>query len=208
MPTVASWIRECDDQNFRRFFEARAELGLVNARVEHVDLSGMDALLLTGGEDISAGYLRQPVPDPSIIEDPMPHRDAWEFEAARIALEKGLPVFAVCRGHQLLNVALGGTLRLDIPGHNRAETKTANIQPMRYSPVARHRIENVNSSHHQAIDHVAEGLEVEGWSALDDVIEQVRLRNYPFAMGVQYHPERDWIYENLFADFFDHILKR
>ena len=73
---------------------------------------------------------------------------------------------------------------------------------MRYDGKANHRFENVNSSHHQAIDRLADGFEVEAWCADDDVIEQVRLRDYPFALAVQYHPERGKIYDTLFEDFF------
>ena len=102
---------------------------------------------------------------------------------------------------QLLNVALGGTLRLDIPGHNAPEMKDQNIQPLRTDRSAVHRLDKVNSSHHQALDKLGDGLEVEAWCATDDVIEQVRLRDYPFALAVQYHPERGDGYEELFADF-------
>ena len=59
----------------------------------------------------------------------------------------------------------------------------------------------MNSSHHQAVDRLGDGLEVEAWCATDDVIEQMRLRDYPFALAVQYHPERGEGYAPLFADF-------
>jgi putative glutamine amidotransferase len=104
-----------------------------------------------------------------------------------------------------LNVALGGTLKLDIPGHKLAEQKDQDIQLLRYDTTAKHRFDRVNSSHHQAIDHVADGFEVEAWCADDDIIEQVRLRNYPFALAVQYHPERGNIYDALFEDFFARV---
>ena len=210
MPNVASWIRECDDSHFRRFFAKRPDITLFNARTGPVDWAAMDGLLLTGGNDIGAEYLKQEVLDVSLIEEPQPARDAWEFATLPLALHEGKPVFAICKGHQVLNVALGGTLHLDIPGHNLPEMKTGNIQPLRYSPAtpARRRFELVNSSHHQAIDTLGHGLEVEAWCAEDDVIEQVRIRGYPFGLGVQYHPERDWLYEGLFTDFFDHVSKK
>jgi putative glutamine amidotransferase len=59
----------------------------------------------------------------------------------------------------------------------------------------------VNSAHHQAIDQLGDDLEVEAWAAHDGIIEQVRLHKYPFALGVQYHPERSRIYDSLFDDF-------
>ena len=65
---------------------------------------------------------------------------------------------------------------------------------------AAHRFERVNSSHHQAIDRLADGCEVEAWCATDDIIEQMRLTDYPFALAVQYHPERGGeLYAPLFA---------
>ena len=66
----------------------------------------------------------------------------------------------------------------------------------------------MNSSHHQAIDRLGDGCEVEAWCATDDIIEQIRLRNYPFALAVQYHPERGRIYNELFEDFFSRLDNR
>jgi putative glutamine amidotransferase len=94
-----------------------------------------------------------------------------------------------------------GTLRLDIPGHNLPAQKSHDVQPLRSDASAAHRFEKVNSSHHQAIDLLADGCVVESWCATDDVIEQFRLRDRPFGLAVQYHPERGSLYEPLFADF-------
>jgi putative glutamine amidotransferase len=174
-----------------------------NAAQQVVPVEEMAGLLLTGGADIAPEFLKQEVPDLSVIEkDTDPKRDAWEFEAIEAALGRGLPIFAICKGMQMLNVALGGTLYLDIRGHNLPEQKTHDVQPLRSERQARHRFEKVNSSHHQAIDKLGEGLEVEAWCANDDIIEQIKLRNYPFALAVQYHPERGTIYGELFEDFF------
>jgi len=208
MATVLSWIRECDDRNFRRFFEAHPEVTLLNARVGPVDTARMDGLLLTGGNDIAAEFLRQTIPDPSLISEPHPERDAWEFQALAHALQAGKPVLAVCKGHQVLNVALGGTLLLDIRGHDAPELKMQNIQPLRFADGAKHRFNRVNSSHHQAIERLGGGLEIEAWCADDDIIEQVRLRGHPFVLGAQYHPERDGMYAPLFEEFIDHVSKQ
>lgn len=162
----------------------------------------MQGLLLSGGPDVAPEFLHQPVPDPSILDTDMePDRDRWELAATKAALDRALPIFAICKGMQLFNVALGGTLHLDIAGHNAPEMKEHNIQPLRTDRSAAHRLEMVNSSHHQALDKLGDGLEVEAWCATDDVIEQVRLRAYPFALAVQYHPERGDGYDELFADF-------
>ena len=205
MRKVASWIRECDEVFFQTFFDSRPDLAVFNARRVTVDLSTMDGLLLTGGPDISAEYLRQEVPAPELIREPDPMRDAWEFSALLHALEDGKPVLAICKGHQVLNVALGGTLHLDISNHALPEQRTGNIQPMRHVPGVAHAYEKVNSSHHQAIDRLGDGLEVEAWCSTDDIIERVKISNYPFGLGVQYHPERDLMYASLFKDFFDHV---
>jgi putative glutamine amidotransferase len=202
MPNLASWIRECDEQPFANFLKPHPEIRLFNARRVPVDLSVMDGLLLTGGPDISPDFLRQEIPDPTVIEEPDPARDAWEFASLGAILQAGKPVLAVCKGVQLLNVALGGTLHLDIPNHNLPDMKYRNVQPLRHAAGAAHRFETVNSSHHQALDRLGEGLEVEAWCATDGIIEQVKLLDYPFALGVQYHPERDALYAPLFEDFF------
>jgi len=176
------------------------DLRFWNARVEKVP-EEIDGLLLTGGDDISKEYLKQPVPDPTIIEGADAARDAWEFDILARALEKRLPIFAICRGLQVLNVALGGTLHLDIPGHGAPKLKFANVQELRFINGAQIRIPHVNSSHHQALDHLGAGLVVEARCTDDEIIEQARLRDYPFGLGVQYHPERDPLYQPLFDAF-------
>jgi putative glutamine amidotransferase len=205
MPNLASWILQRDEQWFDPILATRPELNVWNAARQIVALEEMDALLLTGGADISQEYLCQPVPDPSILEEPDLPRDEWEFAALKVALDRGLPILAICKGMQLLNVALGGTLRLDIAGHNLPGQKSEDVQPLRSDASARHRFAKVNSSHHQAIDRLADGCVVESWCAADDVIEQIRLRERTFGVAVQYHPERGTLYGSLFEDFFDGI---
>jgi putative glutamine amidotransferase len=201
MLPLATWIRECDEDHFARFFTPHPQIAVQNARRAPVDLAAMRGLLVSGGPDISAEFHHQPITDPSVILDPEPERDAWEFAALRAALDRGLPILCICKGVQVLNVALGGTLHLDIPGHGLPEMKLHNVQPLRYDAAARHRFDLVNSSHHQALDRVAEPLVVEAWHAGDGVIEQVKIKDYPWGVGVQYHPERDLIYAPLFDDF-------
>ena len=207
MPVIASWVREKDESWFSRSLAGlgRGDFELRNARRgEEANLETVDAILITGGEDISAAYLHQPVPNPAFIEDPVPERDAWEFAAAAAAIERGIPLLGVCKGLQVMNVALGGTLLLDIEGHDLPELKSANAQALRHAAVipAAWRFERVNSSHHQAIDRLGDGLEAHSWCAADGVIEQVRSRTLPWCVGVQYHPERDpEYYRAVFADF-------
>ena len=202
MKHITTWIRECDAAPFDRVFSSYPDVRFWNARTEAVP-ENFHGLLLTGGTDISREFLRQPVPDPRLIEDPDPARDAWEFDIVLRAIEQRLPLFLICRGLQVLNVALGGTLHLDIPNHDKL--KFQNVQPLRYVDGATVQIPRVNSSHHQAIDQPGSGLEIEAWCADDGVIEQARLRDYPFALGVQYHPERDSLYHPLFDAFVRHV---
>jgi putative glutamine amidotransferase len=208
MPNLATWMREKDEKWFQPFFARRPGIRIHDARKGAVELEQMDGLLLTGGSDIAPEFLRQEIVDPNLIEDPDSLRDRWEFDVLPRTLARGLPIFAICRGIQVLNVALGGTLKLDIPGHNLPEQKTAALQPLRADRLASHRFERVNSAHHQAVDRLGQGLEIEAWCATDDIIEQMRLRDYPFALAVQYHPERGQIYDALFEDFFSRLGKR
>ena len=207
MPNLATWLRAKDERWFQPVFERYPQVRIWNALTTPVPLDEMDALLLTGGPDIAQEFLRQDVPDPSLIDpDVDRHRDRWEFDAIENVVQRELPILAICKGMQTLNVALGGTLTLDLPGHNLPEQKDHDVQPLRIDRRARHRLEKVNSSHHQALDRVADNCEIEAWSAGDDVIEQIRMRDYPFGLGVQYHPERGTIYDALFDDFFARIM--
>ena len=202
MRNIATWMRRSDKKYFAPFLSRYPEIKIWNAALRKVPMEHMDGLLLTGGPDVAPEFLNQPVPDPSVIEkDVNPERDRWELDATKNAIERGLPIFAICKGLQTLNVALGGTLHLDIAGHNLPEQKTHDVQRLRSDRKTRHRFEKVNSSHHQAIDKLGTGLGVESWCAIDDIIEQVKLRDYPFALAVQYHPERGKIYDELFDDF-------
>ena len=209
MPNLATWIRRKDERSFRPIFAKHPEIKVWNALDQQVPLEQMDGLLLTGGSDISPEFLRQEIVDPGVIhKDVDSVRDRWEFEAVREALSRGLPIFAICKGLQVFNVALGGTLKLDIKGHNLPEQRHRDVQPLRSAHRASHRFSKVNSAHHQAIERLADGCEVEAWSAHDGIVEQISLRKYPFARGVQYHPERSPVYGPLFEDFFARLKGR
>jgi putative glutamine amidotransferase len=206
MPNLATWLREKDEKWFQPFFGRHPDVAVRDARKGSVDIDEVDGLLLTGGSDIAPEFLRQEVVDLSVLDKDVDlARDRWEFAAVEKAITRGLPILAVCKGMQLLNVALGGTLKLDIPGHKLPEQKDHDIQPLRSDAKATHQFEKVNSSHHQALDSLGEGLVVEAWCPTDDIIEQVRMRNQPFVLGVQYHPERGKIYDSLFEDFFSRL---
>ena len=206
MPNVGTWMRRKDEKWFHPIFVQHPEIRVWNALRRKVPPEKMDGLLLTGGADIAQDFLRQAVPDPSVLEKGQVERDRWEFGATTDALERGLPIFAICKGLQVLNVALGGTLKLDIAGHNLPQQKDHNIQPLRNDRHAAHRFAKVNSSHHQAVGRLADRCEAEAWCVTDDIIEQFRVCDYPYALAVQYHPERDTrTYAPLFEDFLSRL---
>src|SRR5881397_2182747 len=199
-------MRPKDQKWFQPFFAKHPGIQVLDARKGDIALDQMDGLLLTGGSDISPEFLRQKVSDPSLLNKDMdPERDRWEFEAVQEALSRGLPILAICKGLQVFNVALGGTLKLDIKGHNLPEQRHRDVQPLRSAHRASHRFSKVNSAHHQAIERLGDDLEAEAWCAHDGIIEQVRLQKYPFGLAVQYHPERSHVYESLFEDFLSRV---
>jgi putative glutamine amidotransferase len=211
MPRIATWIRAKDQDLFARSFAFAPEVELRDARLGPVEIEDADALLLTGGGDIAAGSLQQDVPRPSPLRGVDRGRDAWEFPAVWLALARGLPILAICRGHQVLNVALAGTLHLDIKNHNQPKAQAAaDLQILHYAagvPASR-TFARVNSSHHQAVDRPGDNLEVEAWCAADGMVEQVRHHSHPWCIGVQYHPERSAGYEPLFRAFVESIRPR
>src|SRR5438067_1698373 len=209
MPNLATWIRPKDAKSFRTIFAKHPEIKVWNARTRNVPLDEMDGLLLSGGSDISPEFLRQNIPDPSVLDKQIdPERDRWEFQAVQNALSRGLPILAICKGLQVFNVALGGTLKLDIPGHNLPHQKENEVQPLRHDTAASHRFSKVNSAHHQAIEQLGDDMEAEAWAAHDAIIEQVRLRNYPFVGAVPVvrliHHEDDFVRLRIMPDHIDH----
>jgi putative glutamine amidotransferase len=130
-----------------------------------------------------------------------PERDASDLAALRRALDRRIPVLGVCRGHQLLNVALGGTLHQHLPdvvGHLRHSVEPATFGPVRVAPEPGSRVADalggdvlqVWCHHHQAIDRLGDGLAVTA-RADDGTVEAVELDRHPFVVGVQWHPEQE-----------------
>ena len=119
-------------------------------------------------------------------------------------LFSGKPILAICRG-------LAGAECRDWAGPcisifpAMTTRKRANIQPLRHSSKAVHRFAAVNSSHHQALERLADGIEVEAWSASDGIVEQARLRSHPSPSGCNIIRNEHPLYLPLFADFFDRV---
>ena len=183
-------------------------------RMDLEDLIGrFDGLLLTGSpSNVEPHHYDGPAPPPDNLTDP--ERDATTLPLIRAAIAAGLPVLGICRGHQELNVALGGSLHQlvhEVPGrmdHRSDKTGTAAhkyrlVHPVTFTPGGLfHRLAGtetiqVNSLHGQGIDEPAENLIIEAL-APDGQIEGVRLDGADFVVGVQWHPE--WrVSENAFS---------
>jgi putative glutamine amidotransferase len=157
-------------------------------------------LVLTGGEDVDPARYGQP-PHPTVTSV-NPARDAMEFAALEAAVRRGIPVLAICRGMQLLNVGLGGTLIQDLPSERSSELRHEQDAPVdqkwHHATVAEGtglatifgtRELFINSFHHQAVDALGRGLRASAW-AEDGVVEGIEGTGGTWMFGVQWHPER------------------
>lgn len=151
----------------------------------------LDGIVLTGGSDVDPRtYDAAPHP---MLDEVEPDRDAFEIALALAAISAGVPLLAICRGLQILNVAMGGTLHQHIEGHAAwkfpadALVHAVDFVPGSVSARLFGLSAFVNTLHHQAIDRVADGLVVSG-RASDGTIEAAE---HPTAavLGVQWHPE-------------------
>lgn len=171
-------------------------------------LAGLDGLVLAGGPDIDPdryGAARHPR-----TGEPHPLRDAWEYALLHAALERDLPVLAVCRGMQLMNVALGGTLVQHLP--DRLGTERHQPAPATFGRQAvRVRADSllgralgraaaVSCYHHQAVGTLGQGLRPCAWGE-DETVEALERPASRFAVGVQWHPEADPTDRRLFEAF-------
>lgn len=163
-------------------------------------VSRVDGLVLTGGEDVDPAFYGQPRAAKCGV--PNEHRDRTEIALIRAAQELGKPILAICRGPQILNVALGGTLIQDIPTevpgsleHNTADDRASRVHDVtidagsRIAKAIGETAITVNSLHHQSIKDVAPGLRVTA-RAPDGIIEGVESDSDEWwVMAVQWHPE-------------------
>jgi len=178
-------------------------------------LDGLDGLIVAGGKDVDPGRYGQ-TPHPT-TDSPRLDRDAWEDALLRRAISDELPFLAICRGLQVLNVALGGTLHQHLPevigsarysGTNGVfATNHVEFEPTgRVPALLGSDMLKVNSYHHQGIDAVAPGLTVTATSE-GGVIQAVEVDSVPFGIGVQWHPEQDPDDLRLFAGLVDAARK-
>jgi putative glutamine amidotransferase len=157
----------------------------VTPEAPHPTLEGLSGLLLSGGSDIEPRRYGQV--DAS-ARKPDPPRDELELRLAREALAAGMPVLGICRGMQLLNVALGGTLLQDIgDAHTLVMHPVCVTSGTRLHSILGPAVE-ANSRHHQAVDRFAPRL-IGNAVAPDGIVEGVELPGEAFVLGVQWHPE-------------------
>ncbi|MGH9578799.1 MAG: gamma-glutamyl-gamma-aminobutyrate hydrolase family protein, partial [Terriglobales bacterium] len=161
----------------------------------------LDGLLLQGGADVAPETYGETPLNPAWSGDRI--RDRYEIELFEEFVRQGKPVFGICRGCQMINVALGGTLYQDLAtqlpesGEHRNEAKYEhNFHDMRVLPETwlstlypNVTLTRINTIHHQAVKTLGEGLVVEAKSEPDAVVDALRWEGHSFVVGVQWHPE-------------------
>ena len=181
-------------------------------------LDHLDGLLTTGGADIDPGLYGE-TPHETVTRV-IPERDALELALSREALRRDLPLLAICRGHQVLNVAIGGTLVQDLPSqwkgainHDPDVERWSPAHDVRILPgtrlreiLGRERVA-VNSFHHQAVKEPGQGAVVSAYSEGDDVVEAIEIPGHRLALGVQWHPESFWDKDGSFQPLFEALVK-
>ncbi len=171
-------------------------------------LALLDGLIVIGGVDVDPANYRA---DPHPTTTAQPERDDHDIRLTRAALETGVPLFAICRGAQILNVALGGTLFQHVPdllpesryqpspgvyGTVEFTTEPGSVTAELLGDVA-----TAPCYHHQSVDRLGAGLRATAW-APDGTIEAVEYSNASgWALGVQFHPEENPADSRLFAGF-------
>ena len=170
-------------------------------------LSRVDGLMLTGGGDVDPNLYGEA--QHSTFEAAESGRDAFEIELSRAAVASGIPFLAICRGMQVLNVAMGGTLIQDIPSQVKGALDHSIREPRHHiahevwvakgsklaTLLADHMEDgetcHVNSRHHQSVKQAAKGFDVTATSP-DGVIEAMEMPDAPYCVAVQWHPENFW----------------
>jgi len=219
-------ITFCGEQKILSYEAAVLAAGLTPVRLilsNSPHLSDVDGLMLTGGTDVNPRlYGQEAGPETSAPDD---DRDAMELDLLREALRNDMPVLAICRGMQLLNVAQGGTLHQhllsadvhvrrqndELPGRHRAVHDVVVAQGSKLATIIGAGKHDVNSRHHQAVDRLGSDLNIAAVS-IDGVVEAMELPDRKFAIAVQWHPEdRIVVSESdrkLFACFADALRDR
>jgi putative glutamine amidotransferase len=162
----------------------------------------IDGLMLAGGADIDPAFYDQP--PHSQTRGTVPERDEFEIALVLAAIGRDLPLLGICRGMQLINVALAGTLHQHLPEHlghsehrrvlgsfDGADHDVDLIEGSLAARAAGQSRHATKSHHHQAIDRLGEGLLVSGRCTIDELPEAIEMPGRRFVLGVQWHPEAD-----------------
>jgi putative glutamine amidotransferase len=158
---------------------------------EPAHVGDLDGLLLTGGTDVNPRlYGQEPHPASDAPDDA---RDATEQRMLAAALERDLPVLAICRGMQLFNITQKGTLHQHVEGHRQKGVDDAHRITVDPGTLLAEAIgdgaHTVNSRHHQVVAKIGEGLRVSAWSEDHQYPEALEMEGKRFALAVQWHPE-------------------
>jgi putative glutamine amidotransferase len=208
-------------RDYLRSVEAAGGLPLVLAPGRPSDapalMDRVQGVLFTGGSDVDPSLYGE-APHPR-LGDVFRDRDEFELALCREALDRDLPILGICRGHQVLNVATGGTLIQDIPSdvtggevHDSERERWERSHDVRILPGTRLREllgedrVAVNSFHHQAVKDLGRGLRVSAVSGEDDVIEGIEGESSRFVLGVQWHPESFWNQPDGFGGLFEALV--
>lgn len=180
-------------------------------------LDRIDGLVLSGGSDVDPALYGAP-PHPK-LGPVFRERDDFELSLTREAVARDQPILAICRGHQVLNVALGGTLVQDIPSELLGDTDhdprserwerahdVRVLQDTRLGAILGRETVAVNSFHHQAVERLGEGLVVSAYSSGDNVVEGIEMPDRRFVVGVQWHPESFWNRPDGFGALFQGLV--
>lgn len=171
---------------------------IISAKDKNYKDLKVDGYLFGGGKDVFPGHYNQPPKDDYIYDQ---DRDNMEIQCARIARAKRIPSLGICRGAQLMNVACGGSLHMDIASayedasypdgfwHHALFRKEITIRSggLLHGIVGKENLK-VNSIHKQAIAEIGSQLDVEAWES-NGIVQAVSLKEHPFFLGVQFHPE-------------------
>lgn len=182
-------------------------------------VSLFDGFLFTGGPDVHPFLFGEETY--AHCGEVSVKRDSMEITLLHLVMEMKKPVLGICRGIQLINIGLGGTIYQDIPSQFPKAFPVAHKQPFPYAVPSHHvsvvpgtrladicqaqRIQ-VNSMHHQAVKDLAPGCIVSG-TGPDGLIEAMEMPDYPFFVGVQWHPEYLWSQDKAAANLFIQFIK-
>jgi len=181
-------------------------------------ISHIDGLILSGGGDVYSPLFGETL-HPTVTDYNI-DKDQYDITLAHLATERQIPVLGICRGHQVINIAFGGTLIQDIPSqvpdskivHNQAEARDVGTHSVRINPesklyqIVKQQDLPVNSFHHQAVKAVAPGFGAVAFSG-DGIVEAIESEEDKSILGVQWHPETMAAAGNaVMIDTFKHLV--